>query len=186
MGFASDGRDRVNQFALVIYIPDPLGRFVNDLRLELAPSCRPHAHVSVLPPRPLGCPWQLACKEARALAEEFTPFEIEATGTAIFPLSKVIYLEIGNGARELHRMHERLTRANLAHDEPYPYHPHITLAQELPPEAVADAYELARRRWNAYMGPRSFTAERAAFVQNTADNHWLDLAGFSLSGVPAL
>ena len=41
----------MNQFALVIYIPDPLGRFLDDLRRELAPDCVPHAHVSVLPPQ---------------------------------------------------------------------------------------------------------------------------------------
>jgi hypothetical protein len=44
---------RLNVFALVIYIGDPLGRFLDDLRRELSPQCNPHAHVSVLPPRPL-------------------------------------------------------------------------------------------------------------------------------------
>ena len=41
---------RLNVFALVVYIPDPLGRFLDDLRRELVPHYNPHAHVSVLPP----------------------------------------------------------------------------------------------------------------------------------------
>ncbi len=43
----------VGQFALVAYIPDPLARFLDDLRLELTPGSKPHAHVTILPPRPL-------------------------------------------------------------------------------------------------------------------------------------
>ena len=43
----------LSQFALVAYIPDPLGRFLDDLRVELTPDCKPRAHVTILPPRPL-------------------------------------------------------------------------------------------------------------------------------------
>ena len=47
--------ERLNVFALVVYIPGPLGVFLDELRRELVPHYNPHAHVSVLPPRPL--PW---------------------------------------------------------------------------------------------------------------------------------
>ncbi len=67
MGFNPNGvlsrvpaEQRLNVFALVIYIPDPLGRFLDDLRTALVPGCNPHAHVSVLPPRPLAVDWQVA------------------------------------------------------------------------------------------------------------------------------
>ena len=46
-------QDGVNSYALVSYIPDPLRRFLDDLRRELVPGCVPAAHVTVLPPRPL-------------------------------------------------------------------------------------------------------------------------------------
>ena len=74
MGFNSNGvlsripaEQRLNVFALVIYIPDPLGRFLDDLRRELVPGCNPHAHVSVLPPRPLAVDWQVASEQVKAL-----------------------------------------------------------------------------------------------------------------------
>jgi hypothetical protein len=70
---------RLNVFALVIYIPNPLGRFLDDLRLALVPDCNPHAHVSVLPPRPIAGDWQVAREQARGLAASWKPFEITLT-----------------------------------------------------------------------------------------------------------
>lgn len=184
MGFDPNGMDRLNQFALVTYIPDPLGRFLDDLRLELAPDCRPHAHVSVLPPRPLSAPWQIVCEEARALAGEFAPFEVEAGDPAIFPATDVIYLELTRGAEEVRRLHEALSRGKLQFDEPYPFHPHITLAQGIPGDALSGYFEAASRRWREYTGPRHFLVDKAVFVQNTALSCWLDLAELSLGAVP--
>ena len=43
--------DRIGEYALVIYIPDPLGSFLNRIREELAPGGLPgRAQVTVLPP----------------------------------------------------------------------------------------------------------------------------------------
>src|SRR3982750_2012911 len=86
---------RLNVFALVIYVPDPLGSFLDDMRRALVPGCNPHAHVSVLPPRPLGGDWQMAREQVRTLAEAWTPFDITLSGVAIFPVTKVIYIELG-------------------------------------------------------------------------------------------
>src|SRR5215510_6318661 len=91
-------QQRLNVFALVIYIPDPLGRMLDDLRRELVPSYNPHAHVSVLPPRPLAVDWETASNQARALTESWAPFDIELTGLQIFPVTDVLYLELGAGA----------------------------------------------------------------------------------------
>jgi hypothetical protein len=104
MGFDPYGMHPVNQFALVIYIPDPLGRFLDDLRRELAPNCIPHAHVSVLPPLPISKPWQVVCEEARARVEEFDPFKVEAEDVNIFGRTEVVYLEVTRGGDELRRI----------------------------------------------------------------------------------
>lgn len=188
MGVDPNGMDRVNQFenqfALVIYIPKLLGRFLDELRRELAPTCVPHAHVSVLPPRPISAPWQVVCKEAQARAGEFAPFEIEATAVNIFPFTEVIYLELGRGTEELRKMHAILSRRRLAFEEPFPFHPHITVAQGLPDERVAQVRDLAVRRWGEYTGPRTFRADRVTFVENTSLDCWKDLAQIMLGAVP--
>ncbi len=175
--------ERLNVFALVIYLPDPLGRFLDDLRCELVPSDKPHAHVSVLPPRPLAVEWQVASEQVRSLTEAWSPFEIELTNIDVFPVTNVIYLQLGAGAAELEGLHTAMNARALAFHEPFAYHPHVTLAQELTSADVAAAHALARRRWQSYQGKRSFRAERAVFVQNTLHNIWVDLAEYGLGTV---
>jgi hypothetical protein len=176
--------ERLNVFALVIYIPAPLGKFLDDLRRELVPGCNPHAHVSVLPPRPLAVDWTLASQQTRSLMDGWAPFEIELSSIEIFPVTDVIYIEVNAGAAELRRMHGAMNAGTLEFQDPFPYHPHITLAQELPREQVAATNELACRRWQEFRGPKRFPAERATLVQNTLHNLWIDLMEYSLGGSP--
>src|SRR4051794_12276752 len=115
----SHAGERLNVFALVIYIPGPLGVFLDDLRRELVPHYNPHAHVSVLPPRPLKVDWQAASDEARGLTEGWAPFEVELTSIQIFERTEVIYIEIGSGASQLYSLHAAMNRSALAFDEPF-------------------------------------------------------------------
>ena len=177
--------DRLNIFALVIYIPGPLGRFLDDLRRELVPSYNPHAHVSVLPPRPLAVHWAEASERVRTLIENAPPFSVELAAIDIFPVTNVIYLEIGGGASELRAMHREMNRGPLAFDEPFLYHPHVTVAQEAPPDSVTEIHQTAVRRWKEYRGPRAFPADHAVLVQNTLNNCWIDLAEYRFGAVPA-
>jgi 2'-5' RNA ligase len=176
--------ERLNVFALVVYIPGPLGRFLDDLRRELAPAYNPHAHVSVLPPRPLAVDWEEASNQARTLIESAPPFSVELAELNIFPVTNVVFLEVGKGSAELRDMHCAMSRGALAFEEPFAYHPHITVAQEIPEQSVSEAYEMARRRWREYRGPRSFAADQAVFVQNTLNDCWIDLAEYHFGAVP--
>lgn len=175
----------LNVFALVIYIPDPLGCFLDQLRTQLVPSCNPHAHVSVLPPRPLAVEWPVAGARVRSLAEDWAPFDIELAGIEVFPVTNVIYIELGTGAQQLYRMHAASNSGALEFPEPFEYHPHITLAQEIPPGDFAEVNSTARRLWREFQGPRVFRAERAALVQNALGACWIDLAQYQLGAVVA-
>ena len=167
-------------FALVVYIPEPLGRFLDELRRELVPGCNPHAHVSVLPPRTLAVPWQDACEEARRRAGEFKPFLIEALEIQVFHRTKVLYIEIGAGAGELRRMHKAMSSGLLTFKEPFRYHPHITIAQDIPEGRVEQLYQLACERWEGYRGDRAFRAAKAMFVHSNDRSCWTDLAELPL------
>jgi len=176
--------DGLTVFALVIYIPGPLGEFLDDLRRELVPGCNPHAHVSLLPPRPLAVNWRVASDEVRTTLDRYTPFEIELTGIEIFPVTDVIYIEVGRGGAELRRVHEAMNARSLEFQDPFPYHPHVTLAQQLSADEVAATKERADRLWTDYTGPRRFSAHHAAFVQNSLGDCWIDLAKYALGGSP--
>ncbi len=174
------GKEQPPVFALVIYIPGPLGEFLDDLRRELVPGCNPHAHVSLLPPRPLSVDWKVASRQAASIMETWSPFEVELTTVEVFPATDVVYVEVGDGAHELHRMHRTINTGPLQFADPFPYHPHSTLAQGLDPGRVAEIRASAIRRWNEYRGSRRFLAESAMFVRSTRTDCWIDLAEYEL------
>lgn len=176
-------RERLNLFALVSYVPDPLGRFLDDLRRELVPQDNPRAHVSILPPRPLMVDWSVASREVRALTDLATPFDIELLEVKVFPVTDVIYLELGSGASELRSLHNAMCQGALEFREPFSYHPHLTLAQEIAPQDVEATRATAVRRWHEYRGARRFRVERVVLVQNTLNGCWIDLAEYSLGAV---
>jgi 2'-5' RNA ligase len=181
MGCSQNGCGRVNQFALVSYIPDPLGKFLDLLRLRLAPGCRPHAHVTVLPPRPLQGPVECAESELGQAASQFHSFEVKLGGVEIFETSEVIYIEVERGERQLREMHLQLNRGTVGYIEPYSFHPHITLAQNLPREVVQETLTTARQLWSEWNGSVSYTVEELSFVQNTVENIWVDLMHLRLT-----
>jgi 2'-5' RNA ligase len=184
LGACVDGVEPINFFALVTYIPAPLGRFLDDLRLELVPTFIPRAHATILPPRPLAVDPRVAWEHVYSGIKDFPPFEIVADQIELFESTSVVYLGIGAGRRVLLQMHDRLNKSPIGYLERYQYRPHITLAQDLEPGQVAGAYELARRRWAEYSGQRWFAVDRVVFVQNTNRKRWLDLAEARL-GVPS-
>jgi 2'-5' RNA ligase len=172
----------INSFALISYLPEPLAGFLNSLRCELVPRCQAKTHVTVLPPRPLatGLP-ETAWNDLNDALNTFPPFRVELNSVEIFEGSNVIYLSIGAGYRELEKMHAALNRGPLQLDEPFEYHPHVTLAQQLLPEQVEAAVAHARSRWREFPYSHSFTVDRLTFVQNTEENRWADLEGRTLS-----
>jgi 2'-5' RNA ligase len=175
--------DRINSFALVSYLPEPLAGFLDGLRQELVPNCFLRAHVTILPPRPISSTPEAAWGTIRALAPRFAPFDVEMTEVEVFPVSDVIHIGIGGGRQEMERMHAGLNTEGLKFSEPYPYHPHVTLAQELKGDEVDELARVARQRWAEATIPKTFRVDRVFFVQNTRRKEWLDL-GESALGHP--
>ncbi len=171
---------QLKPFALVSYIPDPLGAFLDDLRLALVPGCSPHAHVTVLPPRPIHtCPDE-AAEELREVSRPFADFEVELGDVEIFPQSKVVYIGIKRGELELHRMYRALNQGAVSFCEPFPYHPHITLVQNVDPDLVMPMFQKAKEMWASYEGPRAFSVHTLDFVKNLQGTCWKDLASINL------
>ena len=172
----------INSYALVSYLPPPLAAFLDALRAELDPFVRSKAHVTVLPPRPIFCSTEQALGDLTSRLEGFAPFRVELDEVRVFPLTDVIYISVSAGRAELETFHSALAQGELAFEEPFEYHPHITLAQELNPEQVTGAAHIAGLRWKEYSDARSFLVDRLTFVQNTLGNRWLDLARLDLAG----
>jgi 2'-5' RNA ligase len=112
-----------------------------------------------------------------------SPVLIRLGDVRTFEKTNVIYISIADGETELHALHENLNAGQLEYDGPYPYHPHVTLAQNIEPERVTACARIACDKWAAYSGPHSFTATELSFVQNVALDTWVDIERIPL-GVP--
>src|SRR5579872_3258126 len=147
-------RERINSFALVAYIPEPLAGFLDRLRQELVPNCFLRAHVTILPPRPITSTPEEAWRVLQALVPSFAPFEVELAEVEVFPVSDVIYINISSGRKELEQMHEVLNVEGLNCRECFAYEPHVTLAQDLQSDEVDELARVARTRWSEYGFPK--------------------------------
>jgi 2'-5' RNA ligase len=176
VGDGQPGEQTLGQFALVSYIPDPLARFLDDLRTELTPGCNPRAHVTILPPRPLHNDVrdtvQLIVEECRNLP----PFRVEPGDIRVFEESNVVYLDIARGIGELSEFYRVLNRGPLEYKESFPYHPHITIVQNIAPDQAPRLAAAAREKWAEYSGPRGFMVSSLSFVQHVAPLIWTDVA----------
>jgi 2'-5' RNA ligase len=186
MESSNGGGTRINSFALVSYLPEPLAEYLDKLRTELVKECRAKAHLTILPPRPLLCPAEDAWRQLMESMVDFQPFRVELGDIEVFPVTQVIYLSVAVGQVPLEHLHDNLNTGCLAFREPYEFHPHVTLAQELIPSTVPAAAQIAKQRWREFTGPRGFGVDHLTFVQNTLENRWTDLQECPLASRVAL
>ena len=181
-----DGLGGMNCFALVSYLSGPLADFLDQIRHDFAPDSLARAHVTLLPPRPLPsgpdpAVIESAWNQMKDGLLDFQPFRVDLGEVEVFRENRVIYLSIRAGSEQLHEMHDALNTGLLEYQEPFPYHPHVTIVQELLPEDVPPAAEFSSWRWNEFDLSRSFTVDRLTFVQNTLAKRWTDLAALDLT-----
>lgn len=171
------------QYALVAYVRNALGQFVDDLRCELHPE---HAHlpthVSILPPRPLAGSEADAVERLVQLCSRIEPFEIGMGAVETFlPTTPTVFLQITFAAYKLRELHDLVNSEGLKFEEPLPYMPHLTIAKLESIERARQVYQCSRDRWDRYEGSRRTTIEKLTFVRGR-DHLWTDLAPVELGG----
>jgi 2'-5' RNA ligase len=181
MSLARGEARTVSQFALVSYIPAPLSQFLDDLRIRLTPEAKPHAHVTVLPPRPVHADLEEVKKGLTPALRDVNPIQIELGSIKVFPVSNVVYLSIAEGESELRRLNRVLDQGALRFQTTFSYHPHITLAQDIPLEEVERLRRIAQEAWDSYDGERRFLIDSLWLVQNVVPDVWLECGLFPLA-----
>lgn len=170
------------RYALVAYVRNPAGEFVENLRRELHPAL-PHlpAHLTILPPRRLQGTEQAALDVLDRICSEEQPFEVHLGGVETFiPVTPTVFIRVDAQASRMSELHRRLNVNGLACQEEWPYIPHLTIVKMANPETALEACERARRRWAAYQQSRCIVLETLTFVREDAENRWVDLASLSL------
>lgn len=178
--------DVINSYSIVAYLSGPVARFADALRRELVPGCPHHAHITILPPRPLYCRIPEAIEFARQLVVQFDPFDVRLDGVKQFSATQVIYISLVSGVCELTSMHDVLNTGFFGQEEIHEFVPHITLGRELPLGSFDSSLSLSERRWQEFGLPPSLRIETVTFVQQRGDDRWVDLAELALGRVPAV
>jgi 2'-5' RNA ligase len=100
-------------------------------------------HVTLLPPTPVPVSAMddiHAHLQQAAAAQE--PFVMHLSGTGTFrPTSPVVFIQIARGVGDCENLEKAIRTGPLARELQFPYHPHVTVAQEIEDEALDAAYD---------------------------------------------
>jgi 2'-5' RNA ligase len=172
------------RYALVAYVRNPVGEFVERLRRELHPEL-PHlaAHLTILPPRLLTGSETSVIQALGEACREAEPFEVTLGEVETFiPVTPTVFIRVAHAAVRMQELHDQLNRDGVGCSEELPYVPHLTIAKMGTEEQAWKAFEVARRHWAKYAGSRHIALEELTFVRESESNRWVDLAPVPLGG----
>jgi 2'-5' RNA ligase len=100
-------------------------------------------HVTLLPPTPVP---KIEMPAIHAHLSDAAaggiPFVMHLAGTGTFrPTSPVVFIQIARGVSDCELLEKSIRRGPLDRELDFPYHPHVTVAQELADTALDDAYD---------------------------------------------
>lgn len=171
-------------FALVSYIPDPLGSFLHGLRQALPGEDNPQPHITILPPRPLKLPVVAASQQAQNILLQFPAFEVQLSKVRCFPGTNVLYLDVGLGNQLLHDLHTALCAGELDCSEEFEFLPHLTLGGPVASAELPTIWRQAEKAWYLSTSPRSFLCDEVVFLwlkPNGSQGEWRRLWSHRLS-----
>lgn len=127
-----------------IAVPEPHGSLLRDKRAEFGdPMARTvPSHVTLVPPTEVDDE-RLACldsalEDAAAALPRFT-MRLRGTGT-FRPVSPVVFVAVSQGISYTEMLAQRIRSKIEAPEPSFPFHPHVTVAQNLDDEALDRAY----------------------------------------------
>jgi 2'-5' RNA ligase len=135
-------------------------------------------HVTLLPPTRVAADAldEVESHLTRA-AKSRDPFVMHLTGTGTFrPVSPVVFIQVATGLSDCELLECEIRTGPLARELEFPYHPHVTVAQDVADEQLDEAYEgladfVAR-----------FTVENIVLFQRDGGDGWARRSQFPLGG----
>jgi len=139
-----EAQDDLRVIGVAVPIPEPWGKELQawrerfgDARADAIPT-----HVTLLPPTSVqGSVLPEIDDHLCAVALECRSFDMHLRGSGTFrPVSPVVFVQLAAGIGGCERV-ERLVRAGpLGRCLDFPYHPHVTVAHQLPDEVLDRAF----------------------------------------------
>ena len=131
---------RTAVLGVVVSIPEPWAQLLvewrgkcGDPQASLVPP-----HVTLLPPTevPIGERAAISAHLARVAAAH-APFDLHLAGTDTFrPVSEVVFVAVARGVAECARIATDVRTGPLARPLTFPYHPHVTVAHDVPTDML--------------------------------------------------
>lgn len=177
--FLPERRSYEEWLGVVIAVPEPWNSIITEIRQSIgdpmALSVPPH--VTILPPLAVpGDRREQVFEHLRQVAEQGRPFQISLRGVSTFqPVSSVAFLQVDKGAKQCAQLAEDVRSGPLDYSLRFPYHAHVTLAQNLSQDCLDRALELAKDIDAEWM-VQGFRADRVE-----ADGSYVSTAIFDFS-----
>ncbi|MGI8723407.1 MAG: 2'-5' RNA ligase family protein [Geodermatophilaceae bacterium] len=130
---------------IAIAVPDPLGTLLTEWRNkvgdQLAELIPPH--VTLLPPTDVaGMVVQEVHEHLLGVAARHAPFQLHLAGTGSFrPVSQVVFVNVADDISACELLAGDIRSGLLSRPLNFPYHPHVTIAHDVPPDMLDVAYD---------------------------------------------
>jgi 2'-5' RNA ligase len=139
----AEGTTRIG---VAIDIPEPWGSELTRRRGEAGDPQAAYtpAHVTLLGPTEIFSEALPAIeKHLEAVASAQDPFTIHLRGTGTFrPITEVVFVTLAVGISECELLAGAIAAADGIHrDTRFPYHPHVTVAQDVPSDALDAVFD---------------------------------------------
>jgi 2'-5' RNA ligase len=134
------------RIGVAIDVPEPWGSALTRRRAEAGDPQAAYtpAHVTLLGPTEVATDALPAVeKHLEAVAFSQQPFTIHLRGTGTFrPVTEVVFVTLAMGISECELLAEAITSAEgVTRGSRFPYHPHVTIAQDVPSAALDAAFD---------------------------------------------
>ncbi len=167
---------------IVVPVPEPWAQMVVDWRSKVGD---PQAnlvppHVTLLPPTEVAVADRPAITAHLAeVARCHAPFEMHLSGTGTFsPVSEVVFVAVAKGIGNCELIATDVRRGPLARTLSFPYHPHVTVAHDVPADMLEFAYNgLADLS-------AAFPVEAFTEFEQTPTGSWAVAREYRLTGPP--
>lgn len=134
------------------------------------------AHVTLLPPTTVN-DLPAVQRHLAGVAQRHTSFPVVLKGTGTFrPVSPVVYVRVAIGGEQIVTVEADVRSGPLGRSLRFDYHPHVTIAHDVP-EGVLSVAQETLAGYEA-----AFTADCITLYEQGADGHWTSLEDFPLQG----
>lgn len=132
----------VRTIGVSVGIPEPWGSQIDEQRCASGDPMAAliPAHLTLLGPTEVDAsPAALAKidEHLSATAAEHRPFQLHLRGTGTFrPITQVVFVAVANGIAPCEQLATSIRSGPLDRELRFPYHPHVTVAHDVPPPAL--------------------------------------------------